>query len=389
VGGVLSLGCAAARKPPFTLDANVAVSAQEPPASQAPVSWAFSGELPAPVDAVDEAAPTACRFAASDWGGPLRLRPELPAFVNVASVRSATVVIPMGDALRAARVSLEVLGVQLDALVAGGDLDIHLKKPQLLGGYLWIGADSVLHWSRASEGRVVFQAVLPERVSPTAALPPGEQACSALSVESVAGDGAMLRAALAGQRLIWTTHWQGGERVPLTRSPGRPPSAFLDTRAACVGDDAENECDEPELDEVLVLETRASFARIAGSFQTVVVVGWVPTAALQLPLEPHDSEELLSAPGEPWQDPAEPFGVGDPTHLREDGKTECAWNAPLAAETSGVMRRVGTLASGIPVRLGARRQGWREVTFEHPAFAFANDARAWVPERSLYPCQFP
>lgn len=386
--GALSVACATARRPPVPREASAAVSALEPDASDSPVSWAFNGEQPARVEAVGEAASIACRFAAKTWGGSLRIGPELAAFVSVAPAQSTTVIIPEGDALQGARVSLGVLGVQLEALVAAGELDLYVKKPRFLDGYLWVGATSVLHWTRARAGQLAYRAALPARVSPAGELPSGEQACAALSVEGAEEDGSLLRAALGGQRSIWSTHWQGDERVPVTRARGRPPVAFLDTRATCASDDGETECEEPALDEVLVLEKRADAARIAYALETVVLVGWVPMRALQLPLEPHDTEELLLAPWAPWG-PEGRFGAGDPTSPNEAGETVCAWNAPLAVETSGVMRRVGTLASGISFRPGALRQGWREVTFQHPALAFADDARAWVPERLLYPCQFP
>jgi hypothetical protein len=79
----------------------------------------------------------------------------------------------------------------------------------------------------------------------------------------------------------------------------------------------------------------------------------------------------------------EQFGADDPTEVPDDAKTFCAWNAPLAAEISGVMRTVGTLASGIPVHPGANQKGWRVVGLAHPALSFAAGARSWVPENLL------
>jgi len=168
---------------------------------------------------------------------------------------------------------------------------------------------------------------------------------------------------------------------------GQPPLAFLDTRATCVSEDTEVDCEVPEPDEVLVLERRANSSRVAYQVETVWVVGWVPDDALRMPFERVDTAELMLFGTPLWPEPVQPFGDGDPTLARGDAKTLCAWNAPLAAEVSGVVRTVGTIASGIPLVAGAQGQGWREVVLEHPALSFAEGARLWVPERLLYPCQ--
>lgn len=351
------------------------------------MSWAFDGERPGPIEGVlGVTTPPACRFAAATWSGPLRLSAALGAFVTVDPGRAATIAIPEGDARPGARVSVQVLGVQLNGLVAADDLEIYLKKTQFLDGYVWVGANAALHWTRASAGRLAYRVDLPRRVSPAVALPSGERACQALSVESEGDDAALWRALLAGRRSVLRARWNGDERVPVSRAPGQPAVAFLDTRALCPSD--EPECAEPEeAEEVLVLERRAASVRIANLLETVVVVGWVPLATLQEPFEPFDTDQLLLGPGAPWGLPMELFGASDPMAKHDGSQAVCAWNAPLVAETSGVMRTVGSLASGIPLLPGARRQGWREVSFEHRALAFAAGARSWVPEHLLYPCR--
>lgn len=344
---------------------------------------ALEGERPAPVGAVFEAAaPAVCRFAAASWNGPVRVSPELEAFVTLASTHTMTVAIPEGDASQGARARLEVLGVRLNALVAARDLEIYLKKPQLLGGYVWAGSGTALRWTGASAERLAYQVVLPARVSPAAAPPSGEQACNGLSVESADDDGALSRAIFAGRKWVLRAHWRGDDRVPLSRAPGQPRLAFLDTRAACADDD----CEVSEPVEVLVLERRADWVRVAYALEALTVVGWVPGESVQTQFERLDTDELMLS-GALWAEPVEPFGADDPTLARGDAKTLCAWNAPLAAEISGVMRAVGTLASGIPLLAGARRQGWRAVVLEHPALSFTEGARLWVPQNLLYPCR--
>ena len=350
------------------------------------MSWAFDGERPGPIEGVLGVTPRpACRFSAAAWSGPLRLSAELGAFVTVDPGGAATIVIPEGDSRRGARVSVQVLGVQLNGLVAADDLEIYLKSPQFLDGYVWVGAGAALRWTRASAGRLAYQTDLPQRVSPAVALPSGERACQALSVESEGDDAALWRAPLAGRTSVRRARFRGDERVPLSRAPGQSPIAFLDTRALCPSDDPE--CGDLQPEEVLVLERRAASARIAYLLETVVVVGWVPAGAVREPFEPFATDELLLGPGAPWGLPVELFGASDPMAKHDDTQAVCAWNAPLAAETSGVVRTVGSLASGIPLLPGARRQGWREVSFEHRALAFAAGARSWVPEHLLYPCR--
>lgn len=377
---ILSLGCSAELKHQAALVAPVVALPFE---SFDPRPYRlFEGGRPAPLEpAFDTATRAVCRYDASTWSGPVRISSRLDAFATVDAAHGVTIVIPEGEASQGAGVSLEVLGVRLNALVAADDLDIYLKKPRLLQGYVWAGADSVLHWTSARSERVAYQVVLPVRVSPAAEPPSGEEACKELSVES-GDDGALLRAVLAGRKAALRTQWRGDERVPLARAPGRPPLAFLDTRAVCVEDD----CEAPEPDEVLVLEKRADSVRVAYVLETLTVVGWVPDETVQKPLERFATDDLALF-GVPWGEPVEPFGANDPTLALDDAKPLCAWNAPLAAETSGVMRTVGTLASGIPVRPGAKRQGWREVALAHPALSFAAGARSWVPEHLLYPCQ--
>jgi hypothetical protein len=383
---VLSLGCSAELK--------------RRPASAAPAApfalpfegfdprpyRVFEAERPASLEpAFETGARAACRYEASTWSGPLRLSSQLEAFATVAAAHSVTIAIPEGDASQGAGVSLEVLGVRMNAVVAADDLEIFLKKPRLFQGYVWAGPGAVLHWTRAGTKRVAYQVVLPASVSPAAGPPTGEDVCRELSAESEGDDELISRAVLAGRRSALRTRWRGDERVPLTRAPGQPPLAFLDTRATCVSDDAELDCEVPEPDEVLVLERRAASVRVAYQVDTVWVVGWVPDETVQKPLERFDTDDLML-----WGVPNEPvdlFGANDPTLALDDAKALCAWNAPLAAETSGVMRTVGTLASGIPVLPGVKHQGWREIVLAHPALSFAPGARSWVPEYLLYPCR--
>lgn len=348
----------------------------------------FESEPPAPLAPVfDPTSPTACRWTASSWSGPLRVGAELEPFATVESAHAVTVAIPEGDASQGGRLSAEVLGVRFNALVAASDLEIHLRKPRLLAGFVWAGPESVLRWTRAGAARLAYEVVLPTRISPAAGPPTGEQACQELAVESD-DDDALLRAVFAGRRWVLQTRWRGDVRVPLALAPGRSPLAFLDTHATCTSDEPEeDECDTPEPDEVLVLEKQADWLRIAYVLETITVVGWVPGQAVQKPFERVETDALL--PGVPWAVPVELFGANDPTLAPADDSTAlCAWNAPLAVETAGVVRSVGNIASGIPLLPGVSRQGWREVTVaHHPALTFAAVARAWVPERFLYSCR--
>jgi hypothetical protein len=334
----------------------------------------------------DAALPAACRWSASSWSGPLRVSAGLEPFGAVDSAYAVTVAIPEGDASQGARLSAEVLGVRLDALVAASDLELHLKNPRFLAGFVWAGPASVLRWSRAGGGRVAYEVVLPARVSPTTGPPSDEQACQELSVES-GDDDALPRALFGARRSLLQARWRGDVRVPLARAPGKAPLAFLDTRPACTSDEPEVECELPEPDEVLVLEKRAAWLRVVYVVETITVEGWVPEAAVQKSFERVRTDDLLLS-GTPWG-PVELFGANDPTlGLADEPKALCAWNAPLAVETSGVLRSVGSIASGIPLLPGVQRRGWREVALEHhPALSFAAGARAWVPARLLYPCR--
>lgn len=346
----------------------------------------FQSERPAPLEPVFEpSSPAVCRWTASFWSGPLRVAADLEPFATVESAYAVTVAIPEGDAPQGARLSAEVLGVRFNAFVAASDLELHLKRGRLLAGFVWAGPGSVLRWTRAGGGRVAYQLVVPPQVSPTAGPPTGEQACQELSVES--GDEGLPRALFGDRRSVLQRRWRGDARIPLARAPGQPPLAFLDTRPTCTSDEPEVECEVPEPDEVFVLEKRADWLRIVYVLETITVEGWVPEAAVQKPFERVETADLLLA-GTPWG-PVELFGANDPTlALADDSAALCAWNAPLAVETSGVARNIGSIASGIPLLPGVQRQGWREVTLaHHPALTFAAAARAWVPERLLYPCR--
>jgi len=348
---------------------------------------AFDVGPPAALDPVfDPHAPAACRWAAASWGGPLRLRPELEPFAKVDSASAVSVVITEGDASQGARISLEVLGVRLNGLVAASDLEIHPKAPQLVAGFAWIGPASVLRWTGAVAGRLTYEVVLPARISPATGPLSGEQACEELSVADGGGDDAVARAMFVGRRSVLRARWSGNERVPLSRAPGQPPLAQLDTRATCASDEAEGECEAPEPDEVWVFDERAGWVRVAFALETVAVVGWVPKWAVQQPFDRIATDELALSFA-PWGEPAERFGANDPTLALREQKVLCAWNAPLAAETSGLVREVGRIASGIPLLAGAQRQGWQRVALEHPALTFEAGAEVWVPARLLYPCR--
>jgi hypothetical protein len=203
-------------------------------------------------------------------------------------------------------------------------------------------------------------------------------------LEVEGNDQDLSRALHAGRKSVLQTRWRGAARVPLSRAPGQPAVAFLDTRAECLAE--AEDCEKAETEEVVVLEQRGHSLRVAYALETVVVVGWVPETALQAPLERVNADALDLA-GDP-NAPVEAFGTNDPTRrLPGDEKPRCAWNAPLAVESSGVMRVVGTVASAMPLLVRAARSGWREVVLQHPALSLTKGARLWVPERLLYPCE--
>jgi len=384
-------GCAPPAQPLLA----AAPSAQAaPPSDPAPLSdfeparyRAFSDARPAPIEpALDGRASVACHWLASGWwAGLLRITAQTRAFASAFGGRAAQVTIPEGDAAPGASVSVELPGLRLKAIAAATELALYLKAPRLFQGYLWSRAQTELSWTRASRGRVAYELRLPQRVAPASGTPHGEEACAKLSLDAASNDDELSLALRGGRQFVWQGRWRGAEHVPLSRAPGQPAVAFLDTRAECLSE--EPGCNDAEPDEVIVFETRAHFVRIAYVLETAVVVGWVPESALQEPLERFDADALvLSSP--PWNEPLEPFGASDPTRLsNRDEKPSCAWNAPLAVEFSGAMRAVGTVASAIPLFLRSRRDGWREVELEHPALSLTKGARLWVPERSLYPCE--
>jgi hypothetical protein len=263
------------------------------------------------------------------------------------------------------------------------DLALGLRRSTLFGGYAWTRQGKALEWIRATEAGVELElhpgpAVRPSRELPTAVLP-----CAELTLETETAAEFEIGVLLSRRNPVWETEWRGDERVPLSLTPEAAPIAELDTRPA-TGDA------EPE--RAIVIGSRRGFRRILYVLEDAVMMGWVPVSALRRGTSPTEVELLnLWAPSPDWL-PISPFGVDDPTRLRESESESspprpCAWNAPLSVEMAGVRRQVGTIASGIPLVLGSAHEGMREVTFEHPSVtSLPSAARFWVPERLLYPC---
>ncbi|HTU61962.1 MAG TPA: hypothetical protein VMF89_26075, partial [Polyangiales bacterium] len=307
---------------------------------------------------------------------------------SIEHVGSATITLPQGDA-RAAEAKLSLLGLELDALIPPAELNLFSKRWLLVDGYVWAQPNTPLEWRRASRGRVEFALRLPGRVTAAHAAPQGAARCSDLALEPDADNGrtpALIRE--KATRAVWM-HWRAAESVPLSRFAGGPAVAWLDTRPDA-SNEAENEDDEPE--QAIVLERRGASARVAYLLESTLVVGWVPLTAFEIGSEQLEDPRitLINLPTADWSRPTTPYGADDPAPLRNDDSPQlCAWNAPLAVEVEGSLRRVGKLASGIPLFPSRSRGGLREVTFSHPALELTDTARFWVPEQLLYQCGAP
>lgn len=345
--------------------------------------------LPPPVEPARDAA---CRFGSADWSGELHVAADLPAFVRVWNAYHVSVVIPAGDAAQGAGFEGEVLGVQLRARVPAAELELWSKRPRLFGGYYGVlPGRAVMIWESARRGLLALRPRVDPRVTPAQAMTPVKVRCEELSLEPT-GDGELdMGVWLGAPRTFFDTRWRGQRRVPLSLRPGAAPAAFLDTRPeserTSENEDTESESGELQPESVSILASAGSQRRIAYWVQSAVVIGWVASDALEPALEPGSPWPTSSSFGDP-NAPIEPFGSDDPTRARapDERESSCAWSSPLALETAGVWRSVGTLTSGIPLSVGARRDGLREVRLAHPALSFDADARLWVPESSLYPC---
>jgi hypothetical protein len=342
--------------------------------------------------ALELAPDAACRLSASAWSGELRLAAALPAFARVLDAYHVSIVIPQGDAALGAGFEGEVLGVQLRANVAAAELELWSKRPLLFDGYYWALPGAGLTWRSAQRGHVTLQARVEPRVTPGGRRTPAKLRCNELSLEPVWQDDLDVGALLGAPRALFDAHWRGQERVPLSLRPGATPVAFLDTRPESerVPESERDESDagdaRADLETVSVLARTGTQVRIAYWLETAAVVGWVGADALEPAWEP--ASPWPSSFGGWPNGPVEPFGSDDPTRVRASGGGEsvCAWSSPFAVESAGTLRSVGTIASGIPLGLGDRRDGLREVELEHPALSFLGDARLWLPENALYPC---
>ncbi|HET9931037.1 MAG TPA: hypothetical protein VFQ35_10130 [Polyangiaceae bacterium] len=342
-----------------------------------PTRYRSGAPVASPIEpAVSTATAVACRFEVPMWSGPLQITRANEPFATVADAHDVRIAVFETDVERGASVELDVLGVTLEALVPLSELELYTTRARLFDGFVWALPGASLRLERASAGRVAAKLRLPAAIEPASPSSPRELACAELGAAPANDSGQLPRELFGSRRVVQSAPFRGDRRVPLSSKPSGEPIAFLDTRPS-----------DPESlpDEAIVLERRRDQVRIAYLMDALIVFGWVPAHALQA--------ELVETPIElvqglaPWGRPVEPFGGDDPTRVELPGEPRtCAWNAPLAIEVAGAVRTVGTLASAIPLLPLATRDGWREVEFSHPALSFSKRARAWVPERRLYPC---
>jgi hypothetical protein len=309
------------------------------------------------------------------------LTPNAEVFAEVFATRGA-VLLPEGNASQGAFVEVEAAGLVLRGRIVATDLAVGLRRSSLLGGYLWTQDTTALTWKRASDAEVELELEPGPRVRPVRGLPTVVRQCDELTLETESAGAFEVERALPRGPAAWETEWIGDERVPLSLTPGASPVAYLNTRS-------ESEDDPPE--SAIVIEKRRTSQRVLYGIEAGVVMGWVPAAALRPAAESVELESGFLFFGDP-NAPTAPFGVDDPTRLPEPGEPErprapsCVWNAPLTVEAGGMRRQVGAIASGIPLDLGAERDGVREVTFEHPSVTSSPQVKFQVPERLLYPC---
>ena len=330
----------------------------------------------------------ACSFATSTWHGALHLTSDSEAIADVHCAEDARIEIPEGDADRGAFISFKAVGMDLSGITKASDVSIQLKQPKLLGGYAWTRLDTEFQWVQASHGRITLKLSLDPRVRPTAGALTVECSCNDVTMNLAEVANYDERSNITSRKTVLETAWVGEPSVPLSLKPGGPPVALLDTRP---------ENGETEPDSVVILDASGTYRRIVHSLDSVVLIGWVPTSALRRHLErvdwssigllyttaPWSIETALYAPPGVATDPTQALAR---TQIPRGTAPVCAWNSPFIAESQGVMRSLGTLASAIPLIASGRRGGLREVALHHPDLTTSASARFWVPEQMLYPC---
>jgi hypothetical protein len=383
ISALFFVACAHATERPASNAPSPALPLPDPPNDFDPVRYGVREGLARSRDAaaLDARHRPVCSLRAVHWSASLRLAPEAEVFSEVFDTRGG-VQLPEGDANQGAFAEVEAAGLVLEGHIAAGDLALGLRSSSLLGGYVWTHGTTGLSWKRATEAGVELELDPGRRVRSVRGLPRVVRRCEELTLDTASAGAFEIETVLPGRQAVWETEWVGDERVPLSLTSGGSPVAYLDTRAEIPDDPPER---------AIVIEKRRTTRRVLYAIENAVVMGWVPAGALRSVGESVDKAlALLLFLGDP-NAPTSPFGADDPTRLPDLGETEpspprCAWNAPLTVEVSGVRRRVGVIASGIPLVLGAERDGLRQVTFEHPSVTVHPTAKFWVSERLLYPC---
>ncbi|MGC4067191.1 MAG: hypothetical protein QM784_21630 [Polyangiaceae bacterium] len=322
----------------------------------------------------------ACQFK-TQLSGALRLASDAEPFCEITEPQPAVVTIPLGSSEQGAYVSFELLGVKLEAVIAASDLALYTKRTQSFEGYLWTRR---VRWTQGVAGGLLIQPQLDEGLHPTDAFTPIERFCDALTLESIAESEDEDALPIQSGKTVLQTRLRQGNRVPISKTPGGGVVAFMDPAI---------QDDESEAGRVAILDARGRYRRVARQFEKSVVVGWIPWAVLQRNVESaewfEDIDVRWMGAADEWR---QPYDADDPTRVataEEPSDTKspvCAWNAPLAAENATILRRIGTLAGGIPLIPLSLRDGWREVRFVHPAFAVSSSTRFWVPDSYVYPC---
>ncbi len=331
-----------------------------PPSSAGPTTISVAPPQPAPTAEAAERPGPGCTFEADHVSDPLTLRIQAgsPPFATLVRGPRVRVRLPPGEASLGGHLLVSARGVELRGAIHAGELGLYPTQATLIEGFVVPLPNAKLRWTAATADRLTVRLALdPSRIESPVDVAT-TLACDALALNQVAFEHEHLLPPAASSE---PAAFRSGRKIPLRTRPEQSPVAWLRF--------------EPDQQRTaFVHESRAHQTRIHSEFDHFVLVGWVPTDAVDL------YGDIIS-------DAFGGGGLGLRGLPRSSQGSVCPYALELVGRVGGITRPVGSLRAGTRFDVTPATGPYREIDLGLYWFKLAGDAKLLASDAALRECE--